>query len=72
MKKSKKAKKVREQGRTLAVSLAELGIMAAKLEVTKINTPEGTFVGRMPAESFDEFFALWGDLHALYLRFGFK
>ena len=64
MKKAKRRRRLEE----LEASVVDLGILAAKLDIS----PETdlSFRGSLPAVDMREFMTLWRDLHPNYLRFG--
>ena len=66
----KKATKPRRRQANLGDDLADLGILASKLEIVEKNEADSSFVGKLPSASFAEFMALHADLHQHYLRFG--
>ena len=63
-----KKAKLRRRIEELEASVVDLGILAAKLDIS----PETdlSFRGSLPAVDMREFMSLWRDLHPNYLRFG--
>jgi hypothetical protein len=63
-----KKAKLRRRLEELEASLSDLGILAAKLDIS----PETdlSFRGSLPAVDMREFMTLWRDLHRDYLCFG--